>query len=31
MGEGWFIKIKPSNPSQMDAYMDEAAYTAFIA
>lgn len=31
MGEGWFVKIKPTNPAQMDAYMDEAAYTAFIA
>ena len=29
-GEGWFIKIKPSDPSQMDAYMDEAAYKAMI-
>jgi glycine cleavage system H protein len=30
-GAGWFFKIKPSNPSQMDGLMDEAAYTAFIA
>lgn len=30
-GKGWFIKIKPSDPSQMDAYMDEAAYKAMIA
>ncbi|TDT76733.1 glycine cleavage system H protein [Litoreibacter halocynthiae] len=29
-GEGWFFKIKPSDPSQMDAYMDEAAYKAMI-
>ncbi|MCF7702281.1 glycine cleavage system protein GcvH [Loktanella sp. M215] len=28
---GWFFKIRPSNPSQMDAYMDEAAYNAMIA
>tara|TARA_R100001369_G_C3272673_1_gene160352 strand:+ start:53 stop:412 length:360 start_codon:yes stop_codon:yes gene_type:complete len=28
---GWFFKIRPSNPSQMDAYMDEAAYHAMIA
>lgn len=31
MGEGWFMKIKPSDPAQMDAYMDEAAYKALIA
>ncbi|MEJ6402913.1 glycine cleavage system protein GcvH [Yoonia sp. 2307UL14-13] len=30
MGEGWFFKIKPSDPSQMDVYMDEAAYKAMI-
>lgn len=29
-GKGWFFKIKPSDPSQMDAYMDEAAYKAMI-
>ncbi|SHF11859.1 glycine cleavage system H protein [Litoreibacter ascidiaceicola] len=29
-GEGWFFKIKPSDPSQMDTYMDEAAYKAMI-
>lgn len=29
-GEGWFFKIKPSDPSQMDTYMDETAYKAFI-
>ena len=28
---GWFFKIKPSDPSQMDEYMDEAAYNKFIA
>jgi glycine cleavage system H protein len=31
IGAGWFFKIKPSDPSQMDDYMDEAAYNAFIA
>ena len=31
VGEGWFFKIKPSDASQMDAYMDEAAYKAMIA
>ncbi|UWR22018.1 glycine cleavage system protein GcvH [Sulfitobacter sp. S190] len=29
-GEGWFFKIKPSDPSQMDDYMDEDAYKAMI-
>ena len=31
IGAGWFFKIKPSDPSQMDGYMDEAAYNALIA
>jgi len=31
IGEGWFFKIKPSDASQMDDYMDEAAYNKFIA
>lgn len=30
MGDGWFFKIKASDPSQMDDYMDEAAYKDFI-
>lgn len=30
-GAGWFMKIKPSDSSQMDEYMDEAAYNAMIA
>ena len=30
MGEAWFFRIKPSEPSQMDDYMDEAAYRKFI-
>lgn len=29
--KGWFFKIKPSDASQMDGYMDEAAYKALIA
>ncbi|GFE65357.1 glycine cleavage system protein GcvH [Litoreibacter roseus] len=29
-GEGWFFKMKASDPSQMDSYMDEAAYKALI-
>ncbi len=31
IGDGWFFKIKPSDPSQMDGLMDEAAYNAMIA
>ena len=31
LGAGWFFKIKPSDPSQMDGYMDETAYNALIA
>ncbi len=30
MGEGWFIKVKLSNPSELDELMDEEAYNAFI-
>ncbi len=30
MGDAWFFKIKASDPSQMDDYMDEAAYNDFI-
>lgn len=29
-GAGWFFKIKPANASQMDEYMDQAAYQALI-
>ena len=28
-GAAWFIKIKASNPSELDALMDEAAYKDF--
>ncbi len=28
-GEGWFVKIKPSNPSELDALMDAATYDDF--
>ena len=31
MGEGWFIKLRLSDPAELDALMDEAAYQAFIA
>ena len=30
LGEAWFFKIKPDDLSQMDDYMDEAAYKAMI-
>ena len=30
MGEGWFIKVKLSNPAELDELMDEDAYNAFI-
>lgn len=30
-GAGWFFKIKPSDASQMDGLLDEAAYNALIA
>jgi len=30
LGDGWFFKIKPSDASQLDDLMDEAAYNAMI-
>lgn len=30
-GDAWFFKIKAEDASQMDEYMDEAAYKSFIA
>jgi glycine cleavage system H protein len=29
-GDGWFFKVTLSDPSQLDALMDEAAYAAFV-
>jgi len=29
LGAGWFFKVKLSDPSQLDALMDETSYTAF--
>ncbi len=29
-GEGWFMKIRLSDPGELDGLMDEAAYDAFI-
>lgn len=31
MGEGWILRIRPRQPSQLDGLMDEAAYAAFVA
>ena len=30
MGEGWFIKVKLSNPEELNDLMDEDAYNTFI-
>jgi glycine cleavage system H protein len=30
MGGGWFVKIKLSNPSELDGLMDKAAYDSFL-
>jgi glycine cleavage system H protein len=29
-GEGWFFKLKLSNPSELDGLMDEAAYREWV-
>lgn len=29
-GEGWFVKIKPTDASALDAMMDEDAYAKFV-
>ncbi len=29
-GKGWFMKIKLSDPSEIESLMDEAAYQAFV-
>ena len=29
LAAGWFFKVKLSNPSEVDALLDETAYTAF--
>jgi glycine cleavage system H protein len=28
-GKGWFIKVKPSNPAELESLMDAAAYTEY--
>lgn len=30
MGDGWFVKVKLSNPSELDKLMDEAAYRKYV-
>jgi len=30
-GDGWLLKIKPSNPDQLDALLDAKAYAALVA
>jgi glycine cleavage system H protein len=30
MGGGWFVKIKLSNPSELDGLLDKAAYDSFV-
>ena len=31
MGEGWFLKVRLSDPKELDGLMDEAAYQALVA
>ena len=30
LGDGWFIKIKLSNPSELDGLMDESTYESYV-
>jgi glycine cleavage system H protein len=30
-GEGWFFRLRPSDPAQFDALLDEAGYAALLA
>lgn len=30
-GEGWFMKVKLANPSEIDSLMDKTAYDALVA
>lgn len=29
-GEGWFVKMRPDNPADLDALMDAGAYAAYV-
>ena len=31
LGAGWFFKVKLSNPTELDALLDETSYTSFSA
>ena len=31
LGAGWFFKVKLSNPTELDALMDETSYTSYSA
>ena len=31
LGEGWFFKLRLTNPKELDGLMDEAAYQRFVA
>ena len=31
IGDGWFMKLKPENPGEIEELMDEEAYQTFIA
>jgi glycine cleavage system H protein len=31
MGEGWFLKLRLTDPKELDSLMDQAAYDAFVA
>jgi glycine cleavage system H protein len=30
MGDGWFVKLRLSDPAELDKLMDEAAYNEFV-
>lgn len=30
LGDGWFFKMKLTDPGELDAYMDEAAYEEYL-
>jgi glycine cleavage system H protein len=30
MGTGWFFKLKMNDPGELDGFMDESAYAAFV-
>ncbi len=31
MGDGWFVKLRLADPSELDKLMDETAYAEFVA